>query len=57
MGQYPWLLVDQVRIEDAAGASATLAALLVVLGLAILAVLPALVYLFWFTQSEHSSQD
>jgi len=57
VGQYPWLLVDQVRIEGAAGASATLAALLVVLGLAILVVLPALAYLFWFTQSEHSSQD
>ena len=49
-GQYPWLLVDQVTIDDAAGADATLVGLLVVVGLAGVIVLPALGYLFWLTQ-------
>lgn len=52
VGQYPWLLVDQVRIDDAAGATATLEALLVAVGLAGVIVLPALGYLYWLTQSE-----
>ncbi len=52
LGQYPWLLVDEVRIEDAAGASATLRGLLVAVGLAGLIVVPALGYLFRLTQTE-----
>lgn len=52
VGQYPWLLVDEVRISDGAGADATLVGLLVVVGLACLLVLPPLVYLFRLTQSE-----
>jgi cytochrome d ubiquinol oxidase subunit II len=52
VGQYPWMLVDQVRIVDAAGAASTLAALLVVVVLAGVIVLPALSYLLWFTQTE-----
>lgn len=52
VGQYPWLLVDEVRIEDAAGASATLSALMVAVALAAVLVLPALAYLYWLTQSE-----
>jgi cytochrome d ubiquinol oxidase subunit II len=52
VGQYPWMLVDQVRIVDAAGATSTLAALLVVVVLAGVIVLPALSYLLWFTQTE-----
>lgn len=52
VGQYPWLLVDQMTIADAAGAPATLAALLVVVALAGIIVLPALSYLFWLTQSQ-----
>ena len=52
VGQYPWMLVDQLRIVDAAGARSTLAALLVVVGLAGVIVLPALGYLLWFTQSD-----
>ena len=52
VGQYPWLLVDEARIVDAAGADATLAALLVVVGLATVLVLPALVYLYSLTQSQ-----
>ena len=52
VAQYPWLLVDQVTIADAAGSPATLAALLVVVGLAAVIVLPAMAYLYSLTQSE-----
>ncbi|GAB6983744.1 cytochrome d ubiquinol oxidase subunit II [Nocardioides pyridinolyticus] len=52
LGQYPWLLVDQVTITEAAGAEATLWGLLVVVALAAVIVLPALAYLFRLTQSE-----
>lgn len=55
VGQYPWMLVDQLRIADAAGAPATLAALLVVVGLAGLVVVPPLAYLLWFTQTDEVS--
>jgi cytochrome d ubiquinol oxidase subunit II len=50
VGQYPWLLVDEVTIADAAGADATLISLLVVVALAAVIVLPALAYLFRLTQ-------
>jgi cytochrome d ubiquinol oxidase subunit II len=50
VGQYPWLLVDQVTIDDGAGADATLIGLLIVVGLAGVIVLPALIYLFRLTQ-------
>jgi cytochrome d ubiquinol oxidase subunit II len=52
LGQYPWLLVDEIKIEDAAGASATLSGLLIAVGLAGVLVVPALGYLFWLTQTE-----
>lgn len=52
VAQYPWLLVDQVTIADAAGSSATLAALLGVVGLAAVIVIPAMAYLYSLTQSE-----
>jgi cytochrome d ubiquinol oxidase subunit II len=51
VAQYPWLLVDQVTIDEAAGAPATLRALLVAVALAGVLVLPALGYLFRLTQS------
>lgn len=56
VGQYPWLLVDQVTITDAAGAQATLEGLLVAAGLAAVIVLPALGYLYKLTQSESWSR-
>ncbi|MEV7431564.1 cytochrome d ubiquinol oxidase subunit II [Nocardioides sp. NPDC092400] len=52
VGQYPWILVDQLTIAEAAGADATLQALLVAVGLAAVIVLPALAYLFRLTQTE-----
>jgi cytochrome bd ubiquinol oxidase subunit II len=56
VGQYPWILVDEVTINDAAGADATLVGLLVVVGLAGMIVLPALGYLLWLTQTEEWSK-
>lgn len=45
VGQHPWLLVDQVRIADAAGAPATLTGLLIAFGVAGVLVVPSLVAL------------
>ncbi|WP_028653832.1 cytochrome d ubiquinol oxidase subunit II [Nocardioides sp. J54] len=56
VGQYPWLLVDEVTIADAAGATATLQGLLVAVGLAGVVVVPPLLYLFRLTQSEEWSR-
>jgi cytochrome d ubiquinol oxidase subunit II len=56
VGQYPWMLVDQLTINDAAGAHATLSALLVVVALAAVLVLPPLGYLLWLTQTEKWSR-
>lgn len=55
VGQYPWLLVDEVRIVDGAGAEATLVALLVVFAAAAVIVVPALGYLYWLTQQAEWS--
>ena len=52
VGQYPWMLLNEVTLDDAAGADSTLAGLLVVAGLAAVIVLPALGYLLWLTQTE-----
>ena len=52
VGQYPWMLVDEVTSNDAAGADATLVGLLVVVALAGVIVLPALAYLLRLTQTE-----
>jgi cytochrome d ubiquinol oxidase subunit II len=57
VAQYPWLLVDETTIEDGAGADATLVALLVAVGLAVVLVLPALGYLFRLTQSERWTHE
>lgn len=46
------LVVDEVTIDDAAGADATLVGLLVVVALAGVLVLPALAYLLRLTQTE-----
>ncbi|MGY4652866.1 cytochrome d ubiquinol oxidase subunit II [Mycobacterium sp. URHB0021] len=52
VGQYPWMLVDTLTISQAAGAAATLQALLIVVALAGVIVLPSLGYLLWLTQTE-----
>ena len=55
-GQYPWMLVDEMTISDAAGADATLAGLLVVVGLAGVIVLPALGYLLYSSPKPRSGR-
>jgi cytochrome bd ubiquinol oxidase subunit II len=55
VGQYPWMLVDQLTLDAAAGAPATLGALLVVVALAVVLVLPALGYLLWLSQTGHAA--
>jgi len=57
VGQYPWMLVDEVTIVDAAGADATLQALLIAVGLAVVLVGPALGYLLWLTQTERWTRE
>ncbi|TCJ30320.1 cytochrome d ubiquinol oxidase subunit II [Nocardioides jejuensis] len=52
VAQYPWLLVDQVKFADAAGAPATLHALIFATVLAAVLVVPALAYLYYLTQTE-----
>ncbi|MBZ5736018.1 cytochrome d ubiquinol oxidase subunit II [Nocardioides sp. TRM66260-LWL] len=53
VGQYPYLLVDHATLVQAAGAPATLAALLIAVGIAAVVVLPALGMLLWFAQTDH----
>ncbi len=54
--QYPWILVDELRIEDAAGADATLIGLLVAAGLAAVLVVPPLLYLFALVDTEPAAE-
>ncbi len=46
VGQYPWLLVDEITIAEAAGAPATLTGTLIASGVALVLVVPSLLYLF-----------
>lgn len=48
--QHPWLLTDTLTLDEAAGARATLWALVITFGAAAALVLPSLGYLFWLTQ-------
>ena len=48
--QYPYLLPTSLTIEQGAGASATLTTVLVVFGIAVIVVLPALAFLFMLDQ-------
>lgn len=52
VAQYPWILVDQMTFAEAAGAPATLRALVFAVAVAGVIVMPALGYLYWLTQSE-----
>ncbi len=55
--QYPWVLVDQVTVDEAAGANATLIGLLVASGLAAVLVLPPLIYLLTLADSNRVGTD
>jgi cytochrome d ubiquinol oxidase subunit II len=55
--QYPWISMNELHIDDTAGASATLVSLVVVFGLAAVTVVPALAYLYWVTQRPSWSAE
>jgi cytochrome d ubiquinol oxidase subunit II len=58
VAQYPYVLVPDVTIEEAAGGRATLTAVLVALVLGSVVLLPALAYLYWlFQQAPGRSGD
>jgi cytochrome bd ubiquinol oxidase subunit II len=50
VAQYPYLLPQTLKINDGAGSSATLTAVLVVFGVAVVVVLPALAFLYALAQ-------
>jgi cytochrome d ubiquinol oxidase subunit II len=50
VAQYPYLLPEQLTIADGAGASATLTSVLIVFGVAVVLVLPAIAVLFTLAQ-------
>ena len=50
VAQYPYLLPQTLTIKEGAGASATLTAVLVVFGVAVVVVLPALGFLYTLAQ-------
>ncbi|MEO0493774.1 MAG: cytochrome d ubiquinol oxidase subunit II [Actinomycetota bacterium] len=52
VAQYPWILVDQLEIDDAAGADAALIGTLIAGGVAIAMVAPALLYLYTLADSN-----
>jgi cytochrome d ubiquinol oxidase subunit II len=52
LAQYPWILVDAARIDEAAGARSTLWSLVGTFGVATLTVLPSLGYLYWLTEKK-----
>jgi len=56
-GQYPFMLEDTLRISDAAGAHATLVAVLVVLGVGSLFLVPTLLWLLTLTQRGVLADD
>ena len=56
VAQYPWVLIDELTVEEAAGADATLTALLVAAGLAAVLVVPPLLYLFRLVDADRPSE-
>lgn len=52
VAQYPWLLVDEVEIQEAAATGAVLTGLVVAFGLAAVLVLPPLIYLLLLADSN-----
>jgi hypothetical protein len=55
-GTVPWMLADELNVADAAGAKATLEALHIVVGLAVVIALPALTSVLRLTQSDNWSR-
>lgn len=56
-GQYPWFLVDELTVSQAAGADSTLQALLVVVALAVILVGPSLALLIHYTTEQNRASS
>ena len=56
-GQYPWILVDSVRIEEGAGHPATLTALIIASIIAAVVVTPALVLLYRLADTNQLAHE
>jgi cytochrome d ubiquinol oxidase subunit II len=52
VAQYDWLLVDELTIEQAAGARSTLIGLVIVFGFAAITAVPAMIWLFVLVNQE-----
>jgi len=52
LAQYPWLLVDEITIADAAGARGALVGLIIASGVATVLVIPPLIYLFVLASTD-----
>jgi len=57
VGQYPWMLVDQIEIADAAGADSTLWALIVAFLIAGVTAVPALIWMLRLTNDGDLSTN
>jgi cytochrome d ubiquinol oxidase subunit II len=53
VGQYPDILIDEVTIDDVAGAHSTMVGLVVVFAIAAVTVVPSLLWLFALVQQSH----
>lgn len=57
VGQYDWILVDEVTITDGIGARSTQVGLVIVFGLAAVTAVPALIWLYVLVNSDRWSKD
>jgi cytochrome bd ubiquinol oxidase subunit II len=57
VAQYPDLLVDQITIDQAAGARATLIGLIIVFAAAAVTAVPAMVWLFVLVNQDEWQRD
>jgi cytochrome d ubiquinol oxidase subunit II len=57
VGQYDWILVDQVTITEGIGARSTQIGLVIVFGMAAVTAVPALIWLYLLVNSDRWSKD
>ncbi|HUS43272.1 MAG TPA: cytochrome d ubiquinol oxidase subunit II [Ilumatobacteraceae bacterium] len=57
VGQYDWILVDQVTIDEGIGARSTQVGLVIVFALAAVTAVPALIWLYVLVNSDRWSKD
>lgn len=52
VAQYPWIILNEITIDEAAGARSTLIGLLAATGVAAVLVVPSLLYLYYLADSD-----